>query len=397
MHWKNIRILLVDPDDSMAARIVRAFQKSNDLAVLTRAHTLAEARANIVASPHDIVITSLRLPDGPATGLLTPVENNNGFPVVVLVRRDETEEAAAVMAAGAADCYVRDGRTLNGLPRVAARAVREWHYRTERTRTENSIRKLRSQVRQLRSLATSGLMSRGAARDLERLLTPVLDHAETALEKIPDRGATQREIERVSRPARLAKELIGGTVRSNGNDSETSTEIGGIIRTTLDLLLPAVPDGVEIRVAKSPEKLYVDADEIQLHKVFFNLYTNAFEAMRTSGGILHVGVDLDDRSLDDSSGPRIRVTVTDTGRGMKSEVLKHAFDPYFTTKNDGHGAGYGLPETREFVERHGGTITVESEAGKGTVFQVLLPQSESPAGVESLAAGTGSQRAKIAL
>jgi signal transduction histidine kinase len=397
MHWKNIRILLVDPDDSFAARIVRVFQKSNDLAVLTRAHTLAEARAKIVASPHDIVITSLRLPDGPATGLLTPVENNQGYPVVVFVRRDETEEAAQVMDAGAADCYPRDGRTLNGLPRVVARAVREWHQRTELSRAENTIRKLRSQLHQLRSLATSGLMARGVAGDLERLLTPVVECAETALEKIPDRGATQREIDRVSRSARLANELIGGTVQSSGNGAESSTDIGKIIRDTLDLLLPAVPDGVEIRLAKSPEKLYVDAGEIQLYKVFFNLYTNAFDAMRTSGGILHVGVDVDDGSLDDSSRPRIRVTVTDTGRGMKPEVLKHAFDPFFTTKNDGRGAGHGLPETREFVERHGGTITVESESGKGTVFHLLLPQSESRGGVEFVASRDGARRANIAL
>ena len=371
MHWKNIRVLLVEPDDSFAARTERAFQKSNDLAVLTRAHTLAEARAKLAASTHDVIISGFRLPDGPATELVTSPSESDGLPVVVLVRREETDEAGASLEAGAVECFIRDGRSLNGLPRAAARAVREWHHRVEKSRTEQIIAQLRSQVLRFRGMATSGLIERDVARDLVDVLSPVLGYAQAALENIPESGATQKEIEQVARIARLSKELIRDAV--NGNGGQSTVELAGVIRDVIDLVYPVKPDGVEIRIAKAPGAIGVEASTLQLYKVFLNLYTNAFDAMRTSGGILHVGVDVDEREPDDF----VRITVTDTGHGMSPDVARRAFDPLFTTKNGGTGRGAGLCQTREIVQDHGGTITLESEPGKGTVLQLMLPQTQT--------------------
>ena len=95
------------PDDSFVARTGRAFKKSNDLAVLTRAHTIAEARARIAAAPQDVVIADFCLPDGTATELLTPIADKAGLPVVVLIRPDEEKQAATEAKALPAASLVR--------------------------------------------------------------------------------------------------------------------------------------------------------------------------------------------------------------------------------------------------------------------------------------------------
>ena len=111
-----------------------------------------------------------------------------------------------------------------------------------------------------------------------------------------------------------------------------------------------------------------------------NLATNAGHAMQEDGGVLEVSlanVELDDLSvvkhLDLNAGSYLRLTVSDTGHGMTSEIMERIFDPYFTTKDTGEGTGLGLSVAQGIIKAHGGTITVYSEMGKGTTFHVYLP------------------------
>jgi len=111
-----------------------------------------------------------------------------------------------------------------------------------------------------------------------------------------------------------------------------------------------------------------------------NLATNAGHAMQEDGGVLEVSlanVELDDllasKHLDLDAGSYLRLTVSDTGHGMTSEIMERVFDPYFTTKDTGEGTGLGLSVAQGIIKAHGGTITVYSEMGKGTTFHVYLP------------------------
>ena len=117
-----------------------------------------------------------------------------------------------------------------------------------------------------------------------------------------------------------------------------------------------------------------------MHQVIMNLATNAGHAMQENGGVLEVtlaNVELDDlsasRHLDLDAGSYLRLTVSDTGHGMTSEIMERIFDPYFTTKDTGEGTGLGLSVAQGIIKAHGGTITVYSEMGKGTTFHVYLP------------------------
>lgn len=375
--WRAIHVLLADTDESFMNRASSAFKNTHSHATLSRARSLAEARALMTASPCDIAIAKLSLPDGSATELLTSGGEKSSFPVVLLIERDEEQDAVAATEYGAIDYFVKDGSDVSDLPRIAMRCIREWHHIVERERAEKIILQLRDQVRQYRRLVTSGLMERGTAHDIEIAFTPILRCAETALEKIPPRGQARGEIEHVIRITRLAKDLVHNAVNPAHNNGCKREPVDVRLTTgeVLDLLRPVAPAGIEIRVKTTADEAIVVADPAQLKRMIMILCFNAFEAMRSSGGVLHVDLDTGKSGRRERLEHRyVRLTVTDTGRGMNQDSTDRVFDPSSTVKPTDGGEDLGMPLVREIARVHGGDITVESELGKGTVFQVLLPQ-----------------------
>jgi len=376
-----MQVLLVDPDNSFATRAGRAFKVMNGRAILGRAHTVAEARARLASAPHDLVIADLRLPDGSATELLNSNGDKAGYPVIVLVRRGEENLAAGAVDSGAIDSFVKDGTDIRDLPRVALRSVRDWNHIVERERAEKTILRLRAQINQFQRLVASGLMARGVAHDIENLLTPILGFAEVALEKIPPRGQARGEVEQVIKVAQFGKDLVRDALNQsrNGGTERPTVDVTGIIHDVLELIRPVAPAGVEIRSGVVATGAFVAADRAQIHRVIVNLCMNAFDAMRSSGGILQVDLEVSDRPGLDGA-PRVRIIVTDTGRGMDRAEVERIFDPFFTTKTKGEGLGLGLSMVREIVKAHNGEIAAESEPGKGSVIQVQFPLSELTGG-----------------
>ncbi len=121
------------------------------------------------------------------------------------------------------------------------------------------------------------------------------------------------------------------------------------------------------------------ADPTQIHQIVMNLITNSYHAMEETGGNLNVTlkeVELEAGELIDSTmdpGSYVCLTLADTGPGMEQSVIDRIFDPYFTTKKEGKGTGLGLSVVHGIVKSHGGHISVYSERGKGTEFNVYLP------------------------
>jgi len=120
-----------------------------------------------------------------------------------------------------------------------------------------------------------------------------------------------------------------------------------------------------IDVDADAEKLYVDPH--QMRRVLRNLVNNACQAM-PAGGELRVRCR---RGHDEG----VTIEIADTGTGMDSEQLRHLFDPFYTTKRFGAGTGLGLAISKEITERHGGTVRVESEPGRGTAVTLWLPEA----------------------
>jgi signal transduction histidine kinase len=142
-----------------------------------------------------------------------------------------------------------------------------------------------------------------------------------------------------------------------------------VLNTTLTFYLRAhsvVGKNVRIRIEKDFQEIPdIMADTSHLQQVFLNLFLNAVEAM-PEGGTLSVRTSLEE-------GNRVRVEVSDTGKGIREELLGNVFEPFFTTK--AKGTGLGLAISRQLVEQHEGTIGVSSKPGEGTRFTIRLPVS----------------------
>ncbi|MFC1863342.1 response regulator, partial [Thermodesulfobacteriota bacterium] len=132
------------------------------------------------------------------------------------------------------------------------------------------------------------------------------------------------------------------------------------------------------------------------------LGTNAAHAMREKGGTLSMSLveeDLDSGTAvqdnDLNPGPYLKLTVCDTGSGIDDKTIKRVFEPYFITKGTGEGTGMGLALIHGIVKSHGGTITVESKLGEGTIFNIYLPRievGESPVEMPSDQLPRGTER-----
>jgi signal transduction histidine kinase len=123
---------------------------------------------------------------------------------------------------------------------------------------------------------------------------------------------------------------------------------------------------IQIKTELQPNLTPVKGDFNQLQQCILNLIFNAIDAM-PDGGILTLKVSMNSRDR------VVEIRVQDTGKGIPKEALPHVFEPFYTTKVEGEGLGLGLPIVYNIVDRHKGTIHVDSEPGRGTVFTIKLP------------------------
>ncbi len=245
-------------------------------------------------------------------------------------------------------------------------------------------RELESQLRQAQKMEAIGTLAGGIAHDFNNILTAIMGHAEILKFFRIERDSPARpHLEEVLKAAYRAKDLVQQILTfSRQTEQETKPLLlEPIITEAVRFLQAVLPATIEIRQFVGGKEAKVMADPSQMHQVVMNLCTNAAHAMKERGGVLEIKleeVELDsqavERFLHLTPGPYVNLTVTDTGQGMAREVMERIFDPYFTTKEQGEGTGLGLAVVHGIVKNHGGSITVDSDLGKGTAFEVLLPR-----------------------
>jgi signal transduction histidine kinase len=165
-------------------------------------------------------------------------------------------------------------------------------------------------------------------------------------------------------------------VFARARDSRAHAQaIEPILREAVEVVGPAAAQaGVERTVQIAGPLPPVVADAGLLRQAFLNLCVNAVHAMRDQGG----GTLTARASVE---GEQVVIEVSDTGPGLEPEVARRIFEPFFTTKAE--GTGLGLPIVRQAVEAHGGTVTLESQPGRGATFRICLPVAQ-PGAVDEL-------------
>jgi two-component system NtrC family sensor kinase len=240
----------------------------------------------------------------------------------------------------------------------------------ERKRTEESLRKSEQLRAESEKLAAVGRLAAGVAHEINNPLTGVLTFSHLVREKEDLDEQAKEDLDMIIRETTRVSEIVQGLLEFARERPAVKEplDVNDVVRLTIQLLGNQEAFHDVIVKGELEEGLpRVDADMNQIQQVLVNLSLNACEAMH-DGGTLTIGTSAQDG--------KVLVAVADTGCGIAREHLDQIFEPFFTTKPVGKGTGLGLSVSYGIMRQHGGTLGVESEVGKGTVFTMVLPSME---------------------
>lgn len=244
---------------------------------------------------------------------------------------------------------------------------------------------LEDQLIQAQKMEAIGTLAGGIAHDFNNILSAIIGYTELSLPDLKNQPLLEGNLLKVlkagERARDLAKQIL--TFSRQSEQEFIPIQIKPVARESLNLLRASIPKTIEIRKNINNDATVL-ADPTQIHQVIINLCTNASHAMLESGGVLEVSLtnvtlesDFIAQHPEINAGKYLRIEVSDTGCGMSKEIMDRAFNPFFTTKERGKGTGMGLSVVHGIVNSHGGAISVSSEPGKGSVFNVFLPVVEN--------------------
>ncbi|MFC1891724.1 PAS domain S-box protein [Thermodesulfobacteriota bacterium] len=275
---------------------------------------------------------------------------------------------------------------------------------TERKLGEEEKVRMELRLKQAQKMEALGTMAGGFAHDFNNILTPMILHSELLLMDAPA-GTPQRfSIDEILNSGKRARELVKRimTFSRQRIHKRVNLRAGSIVKETLKLLRASLPSSIYIQQNIEAETSEVFADPTLIHQLLINLCNNAAYAMREKGGTICVDLkdvktDLNGDLKSGGQGPEIylKLTVSDTGYGMESDVLERIFEPYFTTKENGEVSGMGLSMVHGIVTSYEGKINVESTPGKGTTVELFIPavvKERIPEADENILVPKGNER-----
>jgi two-component system NtrC family sensor kinase len=256
--------------------------------------------------------------------------------------------------------------------------IMSWNQTLER-RVEDKTRELREAQDLLlrsRSLAAIGQLGAGVAHEINNPLAGVLGITQLLLVDLPPHHPARPLVQDVEGQALRIRKIVHNLLRfaqRQGGEDFGPLDLARVIDDALELCGPSdlQTAGIEVVRRYAQALPMIRGSATQLQEAFIQLVQNARGAMSRGaaggGGTLTIETSLTGERL-------VRVTVSDTGRGINAEHLPRIFDPFFTTKaGDWTGLGMGLSVVHKTIEDHGGTIQVQSEVGKGTTFLMTFP------------------------
>jgi len=246
---------------------------------------------------------------------------------------------------------------------------------TERRRAEEERGRLEEQLRQSQKMEAVGRLAGGIAHDFNNLLLVIMGHGELLRRGLDPDDARLRKVQHVmgaaERAARLVRQLLAFS-RKQVLEPQV-VDLNALVSDTARMLRPLLGEDVRIATRLAPALGRVRVDPAQIDQVLMNLAVNARDAMPRGGTL-----SLETSNVGDGPGCHVALVVRDTGLGMDEATRAHLFEPFFTTKSGSGGTGLGLSMVYGIVRQSGGQITVESEAGIGTSFRIVLPRADGP-------------------
>jgi two-component system NtrC family sensor kinase len=244
--------------------------------------------------------------------------------------------------------------------------------RDRRRRAESENQLLQSEKQ-----ASVGRLAAGVAHEINNPLTGVLTYTHMLLRRKDIGDDIRSDLQTIAESTERVRKIVKGLLdfsRQTKLDREP-TEVNRLVRSTISLMEnQALIKGVSIKFNPGKDLPMLTLDQGQFQSVLLNIIINALDATEPAGNInIYTTTGL---SASDTGQKAVEITVADTGSGIPPEDLDKLFDPFFTTKEVGQGTGLGLAVSYGIVQRHGGTIRVQSEVGKGSRFFIWIPIEE---------------------
>jgi PAS domain S-box-containing protein len=230
-------------------------------------------------------------------------------------------------------------------------------------------KRLEQQLAQNEKLASMGQMMVGVAHELNNPLTAILGISDLLRERTTDE-TSRRHAELILKQARRAANIVQNLLAFSRPPTQRRArlQIEEVIQQALQLERASLSQKqIQVKFAAPPDLPAIEGDHKLLTQVFQNMLANAGQSISAARGSGTIEISLT------RANENIRVTITDDGGGIPADIIAKIFDPFFTTKRPSGGSGLGLAICLAVIKDHGGRIQVQSTAGAGAAFHILLP------------------------
>jgi signal transduction histidine kinase/ActR/RegA family two-component response regulator len=372
------RVAQEDAQAEIAALIGEREQLRRTVAALDRSRAETEReliRVRGQAADATALIANALHQTGPTEDLRTVLEETSVLAEELQAANEELLAANEELDQRVAERTLALGAVNAELERVNA----ELHRRVE---AETAARlKAQAELFQMQKLEAIGQLTGGIAHDFNNLLMVIINGLQVLAEPTAERQrerALRRTQEASWRAAELTRRLLAFARRQalQPERIDMSQHVEGL----RELLGQGLRENIQLRLVAGPDVWPLEADIGALELALLNLAVNSRDAMPNGGCLTiaarNVVIDVAAAArLSLAPGEYVEIAVQDTGVGMPPEVAEKVFEPFFTTKNAGQGTGLGLSQVYGFAQQSGGTASLESRQGEGTVVRLLLPRS----------------------
>ncbi len=232
----------------------------------------------------------------------------------------------------------------------------------------DQLQKMHEHLAKSERLSALGELAAGVAHEINNPLGGILLYSNILLEDLPEDSPMRDNLQKIVYQTNRCKEIVQGLLDFARTPSGEMVllHINQVISTSLKLVKDqSLFHGIEIATRLADNIPDIMGERSRLEEVFLNLFINAADEMK-GGGRLTIMTEMSDAQT-------IRISISDTGRGIDEKLLPHIFEPFFTTKQAGHGTGLGLSIAYGIIKKHNGNIDAVSDKGMGTTFIITLP------------------------
>jgi two-component system cell cycle sensor histidine kinase/response regulator CckA len=414
---KRLNVLMAEASAANAERIAEALRRDGYDIGMERVQRAAEMVGALDRQHWDLILANDALPGFDALAVMRVLRERAQAharsgdlpPVIVLTAASSGASSAASSVASPASASAsgsaspsalreairegaRDFVSRDDLPRLLIAIERELRDRDLR----DSQRAADANLQQAQKLDAVAQLAGGVAHDFNNLLTAILAYSDSLLYQLPPDSPLRTELTEIKKSGERASALTQRLLAFGGRRpfKPSVTNVNALIASLEQTLRRMLGEHVDVILQLAPDVGPVRVDVAQLEQAILNLASNARDAMPAGGTLTLRTANVDPRAAASVSNTAnaaqngyVSLTITDTGCGMDASTQARAFEPFFTTRETGQGSGLGLPMVYGTITQAGGSISVESEVGRGTAMQVLLPRAQAEASTSPLPSG----------